>query len=288
VIASLLLSLLFGAAQAAEPKPLPELGPFLAEVRKNLRSDRMLLSQYTYTEKDTERRFDRKGGTQKEEVAVREIYPSLEPGLTFRKLVSRNGRAVSPAEIEKQEREHDKKVRERTRRLEREGADERARRIARENQERKREDEIIDEMFRMYAITMAGRETVSGLPAIMLDFQMRPDHKPRSRETKLMARVAGRAWVGESDFQLIRVDARSIGDISLGFGLLAKLAKGARMQFQRVRVNDEVWLPASARFTGSARILMLKGLNVDVLSEYSDYRKFSVRTSVSFDEGKKP
>jgi len=38
---------------AQNPEPLPELKPFLTEVRKKLHTDNLLLSQYTYTEKRT-------------------------------------------------------------------------------------------------------------------------------------------------------------------------------------------------------------------------------------------
>jgi len=34
-------------------KPLPEMGPFLAEFRKTLHLDEKLLSQYTYTQTET-------------------------------------------------------------------------------------------------------------------------------------------------------------------------------------------------------------------------------------------
>jgi len=65
----------------------------------------------------------------------------------------------------------------------------------------------------------------------------------------------------------------------LGLGLLARLHKGSRASLLRRKVNGEIWLPAQARFSGSARLLLFKGLRLDGLSEYSDYRKFQVATS---------
>jgi hypothetical protein len=66
-----------------------------------------------------------------------------------------------------------------------------------------------------------------------------------------------------------------------GFGLLAKLKKGSRAQILRRKINDEIWLPAEAHFVGNARLLLVKGLHIDALSEYSDYKKFSVATEAT-------
>jgi hypothetical protein len=46
----------------------------------------------------------------------------------------------------------------------------------------------------------------------------------------------------------------------------------------RRKVNDEIWLPAEARFIGQARVLLVKTIRLDTLSEYSDYKKFTVAT----------
>ena len=71
-------------------------------------------------------------------------------------------------------------------------------------------------------------------------------------------------------------------------GILARLNKGARLTFQRDRINKEVWLPASAHFSGNARILVFKGLKIDVTSEYSDYKKFTVESSVTYSGDRVP
>jgi hypothetical protein len=60
---------------------------------------------------------------------------------------------------------------------------------------------------------------------------------------------------------------------------LIRLQKGAQAYFERRRVNNEIWLPARARFTGAAKALFFVLGRVDVQSEYGDYKKFSVSTS---------
>jgi hypothetical protein len=283
-----LLVAVTGIAQQPPEQPLPELAPFLQEVRKHLRSDRLLLSQYTYTARTTERELDAKGNTKKTDVEVYEVYPSLEEGETYERLIERNGKPIDPKELAKKDREHEKKAAERARKLEREGTSEREKRLAKEAEERRKEDEAIDEMFRLYQIEMLGREEQEGHSTIVLRFAPRPDFQTRTDSGKILKKLAGRAWVNESDHELIRIEAELIDNLSFGMGVLARLNKGAKAYFQRRRVNGEIWLPAEARFTGTGRLLLLKGLRVDQSMEFSDYRKFTVETSVSYPSAKDP
>src|SRR5712691_8925993 len=80
------------AADEPKPAPLPDVHTFLSGVRERLHSDEFLLDQYTFTERHTERHLDSLGNTQKVTSAVYEVYPSGEPGRTYRRLVEENGK----------------------------------------------------------------------------------------------------------------------------------------------------------------------------------------------------
>jgi hypothetical protein len=263
-------------------RPLPPLDEFLKEVRRHLRSDRLLLSQYTYTERDTVRVLDGKGKDKSTHESIYEVYPSYEPGLTYRRLIAKDGRPTNPKDLEKQDRKQDKKLSEHAKKLEHERTGERERRQAKEAEEKRKEEIAIDEMFRLYQIKMEGRELLNEHPAIILSFQPRAGYKPQTDEVKTLAKVAGRAWFSEQDCELVRVEVKLIDNISLGWGLLARLNRGAAGVLQRRKINDEIWLPAEVHFTGSARLLVVKGLNIDFRGQYSDFLKFTVETQVRF------
>lgn len=284
VIGVLLLNLLLQQTGIEEP-PLPEFQPFLAEIKKHLRSDRLLLSQYTYTQTETERHLNKDGSVKKTEVIVSEVYPSLEEGLTYRRIISRDGKPLTREQVEKQDREHDRKLEKRRRKLEKEGAGERSRRLEREAKERREEAENIEEAFRLFEINMIGRELRGGMSTILFTFRPRPDYKPRTREAKFLKKIAGRAWFAEDSHELVRIEAELTDSFSIGLGMLARLQKGATAVFERRLVNGEVWLPASASFAGKGRLLLLKSLRIEDIQEFSDYRKFTVDTNVSFPSG---
>ena len=76
------------------------------------------------------------------------------------------------------------------------------------------------------------------------------------------------------------MEAEAIDNLRLGLGGLARMHKGARLSFLRRKPNGEVWLPAVASYSGSARVGLLVTLRRSGTSEYSGYRKYSVDTLV--------
>ena len=264
-------------AQAASDRPLPETRAFLDEVRKHFHSDDYLLDQYTFTERRTEKRFDAKGKVNHEKHEVYEVYPSAQARQTYRKLVERDGRPLSTEELEKQDREHEKKVA----KLHKSGEAAEAKRRERMTESERREREVVDDIFGVYDIAIVRREPIEGRNALLVTFTPRPGVKPASRRGRILQKFTGRAWVDEADYQVVRAEAELHHTLSFGLGVLARLHEGAIATFQRRKVNGEVWLPAVATFRGSARVFLVKGLRVDSRSEYSDYKKFNVATETT-------
>jgi hypothetical protein len=271
------------AADGPDERPLPDTMVFLEEVRQNLRSDRLLLEQYTFTEKRTERRLDGEGAVKKTKTEIFEVYPSAEPGDLYRRRIARDGVPIPAEELAEEDRKQAERAEKAERKLAAEDAAERARRLVKKEEDLRQEREVVDELFRMDDLVMEGREMIDGRPTIVIAFSPRPGYKPVTEGGKVLQKLAGRAWIDEQDKQLARIEARLIENLGVGPARLARLQKGATSYFYRRKVNDEIWLPAEARFTGSAKVLLVFGSSVDAFFEYGDYRKFSVATDETID-----
>jgi len=268
-----------------QPKPLPELKPFLAELRKTLHTDRHLLSQYTYTEKQTLMHLDSKGAPKTTEVNVFEVFPGSPERVGYRRRIVRDGAPLTPAELKKEDQQVEKRV---------EAAEHRRSRITPPERERnrvdrlRREEQIIDDALGIFDVEMAGRETIGGRPAILLNFWPRAAYKPKTSEGKNMQHVAGRAWIDEEDYQVARVEVEVIDPISIGLGILAKLQKGASIVADRRKFNNEIWLPKRTEITLNARVLLVKGFNIRWINEYSEQKKYTVDTILKFSDVEDP
>ena len=283
------LVILSVAAVVAQDRPLPDRETFLRDVRAKLRTDSSLQSSYIYTETRREQKLDDRGRVVNESVKVYESYPAL-PGEDQRweRLMSEDGKPRPASELEKEMRDRQKKaeqlVRESTENPQKQQA-----RLQRDYAEQRREfDAVLDDVMLVFDIKMERREEVNGHDTIVLALTPRANAKPKTREGKQMRAFTVRAWISESDRELVRVDAEAIDTLNMGFGLLARLHKGSKLSFVRTKVNDEVWLPSKVTYTGSARVGLVAVLRRAGVSEFSGYRKFSVDTSTTYQSSPTP
>ena len=284
--AGFLLCLCFsGSVEACneDEKPLPGIDELLDKVRGNLHSDRYLLRNYTYNETQQIVELDKKARPRKTETKVFEIFPSTAEEITYRRLVSKDGKPVEKKRLRKQDQAHAERVRKYARKAQKRGVSVESELEASEEEALRKEKRALDEVFQLYEFILRGRESVDGHPALVVDFTPRPKVKVTMKEVKPLKKISGRVWISEDDYQLVRIEAETLKSLKFGLGVIARLNKGAHLTFQRRKVNDEIWLPAEAFFEGTGRILVFKGFRFQARSEFSNYQKFSVGSSVSFD-----
>ena len=279
---TLAVALLGVTTLVAQERPLPDQESFLREVRTRLQTDSTLQSGYIYVETRREQKLDGGGRVEQESVKVIESYPGLPGEGRWERLISENGRPRAASDLEKELRNRQKKAEA----MVREATDDPAKQQARQQREyatkRREFDAVLDDLFLVYNIRMEHRELLDGHETIVFSLTPRREAKPRTREGSQMRTFAVRAWVSESDRELVRVDVEAIDTLSMGFGLLARLHKGAKLSFLRTKVNDEVWLPSRVSYSGSARVGLVAVLRRSGMSEFSGYRKFSVDTSTTY------
>jgi len=266
----------------AQDKPLPDLQPFLAQARTRLQTDNERQRSYIYVETQRERKLDGKGGVRSESVKVVESYPPL-PGEDERweRVLEEDGKRKTQAELAKQDGERQKTAEAVAKRLSSQAPGDRAKATRDYEKSRKEALDRINDLFIVYDITMAGRERIDGHDTIALTLEPRPNPRPATREGKWMQYFRCRAWISETDHELVRLNVEAIRDANIGFGLLARMNKGTVMTFTRRFVNNEVWLPARADYTIKARVLMLKRFLQGGTIEFSNYRKFTVDTNTT-------
>ncbi len=260
----------------------PESIRFWKSSAGNLRSDRYILRNYTYNEAREILQLDKKGRSGKTETRVFEIFPSVADEITYRRLVAKDGKPVAESKLKKQDEKHAERVRKYARKARKRGVSVQSELDASEEEALRKEELALDQILQLYEFIIRGRECIEGHQTLIVDFAPRPSFKVTMRDVKPLKKISGRAWISEQDYQLVRIEAETLAKLKFGLGVIARLNKGARMTFRRRKVNDEVWLPAEAFFQGSGRILVFKGFRFQVRSEYFDYKKFSVASSVAF------
>jgi hypothetical protein len=277
-LAALVILLL--ATPAAQERPLPDYDTFAAKVKKHLATDEERQSGYAFLERRIEQKLDGSGRTKEETVKVFEVYPGLPGEERYRRLIEENGTPVPPAKLAKQDRERREEAEEYARTLSNVSRQQAA---AREHAKARREYEAaIDDLFRIYDIRMMRREPIDGHDTIFATLTPRRRVKPLTKDGNIMRKFKARAWISESDYELVRVEIEAIDTLSFGLGLLARVHKGTLATYERRKVNNEAWLPAEVTWTASARVALVRRLRLRGVSEFSNYRKFTVDTSTTY------
>lgn len=280
----LIVAFVVVAAVSAQEAPLPDFNTFAAEVKKHLATDEERQSGYMFIERRTEQKVDGSGRTTSESVKVFEVYPGLPGEERYRRLIEEDGRPLVAEKLARQDRERQDDVESYTKS---QASESRRQKAAREQAKaRTRYSAAIDDLFRIYDIRLVRRESIRGHGTIAATLDPKENVKPLTDDGKIMRNFKARAWVSESDYELVRVEVEAIRDLSFGMGLLARVHKGTVATFERQKVNDEVWLPANVTWTASGRLLLLKRLRLRGTSEFSGYKKFTVDTSTTYTQPK--
>lgn len=262
----------------ADDRPLPDLSVFLPQVKATLIRDDAVQNAYMYTERKITEKVDGAGRVVHTSEQLLEVYPGPPGQPPYRRVLEEDGRPVAADTLAAEDRKRQRAIDAYVDGLStsvglRQDTERRAR-------ERRDDTEAIDDIFRIYAVQLVGRETLEGEETIVARLTPKADMMPRSNYGKMMRHFHGRAWVSERENEVVRVEVEAIDDVSIGWGgLLARVHKGAHATYQRRKIDDETWLPVDVTWKGSARVLLLKQLRERGQSHFFGYRKFSLSSS---------
>lgn len=256
----------------------------LARVKRGLISDREREAQYTYLEKRRDVKVSKLGRVSLGDVRTFEVYPSVEPGRTYKRLVAINDTPLPAAELAKRDADHRARLEADARRLASETPAQTQAREARTQARLARQRREVDETFDSYHYVVEGRELLAGHARPLLRLRMTPRraYRPTSKNdfVKYARKFAGHAWVDEADGQVVRIRLEAIEPVTVGLGIVGRVHKGSVATFERRKVNDDVWLPWRARLDVTGRVALFRSFDIETETTWWDYRKFSVETTV--------
>lgn len=272
------------SAGAAEERPLPDVQTFLNQARSRLQRDDVRQRDYTYVETQHRTTLDGSGRSKRVAVKVVESYPGFPGEDRWERVIEEDGRPIPAAELRQKDAERQTKAERYAVKLATATDADRAKAARELERDRRERDAAVDDVFSVYEIALLGREVVSGHDTIVLSLSPRLHARTKTRAGKYLRDFKGRAWVSESDFELVKLEVEAIQNVSIAMGLLARVDKGATASFERRKIDGEVWLPARAEYRVNARLLLFKRLRESVTAEFSNYRKFTVETATTIAE----
>jgi hypothetical protein len=283
---ALILASLLVAAPLPQERPLPDFNTFAAEVKKHLATDEERQSGYVFNERRLEQKVNAAGRVTDESTKIYEVYPGLPGEDRYRRLIEENGRPIPPDDLVRQDTRRRKTAEEYARKQA--IASERQKEARELNKARQEYGAAVEDIFRVFDIQMLRREQIEGLDTIVATLTPRRDARPQTDDGRVMRHFKARAWISEADYELVRVEIEAVDDLSFGLGLLARVHKGTVATYQRRKVDGETWLPLKVTWTASGRLLLFRRLRLRGVSEFSNYRRYSVDTKTTIGVPRSP
>lgn len=228
-----------------------------------------LARNYTYVEKRTIKELDKHGAVKKTMSETAEVV--MLCGAPFRRVTERKGMPLAAKAEERQESRID--------RLSVEDSKDCAKRQAAVDKRLRKEREFMIDIPDAFNFRMLGIEKVDGRDAYAIAAEPRPEYRSPDGRGKFLSKIRGKVWVDKAELRWVKVEAETTDTLSLGL-FLFRLYKGAHLQFEQARVNDEIWLPRHIYSDGAGRaaLLLTGGFAADI--RFDNYKKFSTDSRI--------
>lgn len=254
---------------------LPDLKALFKQIDDNQKQTDKIKENYAGSRSEEETEYDKTGKITKKE--LKEYTFFYLDGDEVSTLVKKDGRPLNDEEQKKENEKARKQIQEiQKREIKKEAKEEK---VKEKGKEGKNDDQTgIETFLRACQFINPRQERFRGRDVLVFDFEGNPEYKPKNMVERIVQQLAGVVWIDEQAHEVARLEAYFVKDTKIAGGLLANLQKGTGFVFEQEYVNNEVWLPTYEEAHVGVRVLLVKGIKVNEVTRYTDYKRFNVKT----------
>jgi hypothetical protein len=243
---------------SAEQNRFPDTETLMKQVARHQHELEALVDQYTWTDKMTHLILDKNGKVKSQHTDVYYVTPTAYE--IFALHISHDGQALPQSDLEEQEKDIEKRLKEDERKSE-------------QHKAIHPKDQIsFGEVFSKSRFKPLRWEDRDGYRTIVYAYEPKSISTPKgSLEQKIAGDVKGQVWISPDEEQILRIEFTSVSSIGLGMGLLGKVKNFEGFAEQK-KIGNEVWLPSRQEYVAQGRQLV-SGFRIREVSEFSQYLK---------------
>ncbi len=235
-----------------------------------------LARDYTYQVRDETRELDSAGKHSADK--VKSIHSTLDEvlyiaGKRYFRPLEKDGKPIPVAEAQKEQAKLDRAAAEAGRLSE----TEHEKRLTDAENERAKQRAQFKDIPDAYDFKLLGNEMIDGRPAYKIAATPRSAYHGQFKG--ILHNVEGTLWIDKQDLDWVKVEADVLKPFSLGW-FLARVGAGTHLSFEMMRVNNELWAPKRLTLRASARLMMMKKVNVEEELTFTGYRKFQTDSQI--------
>jgi hypothetical protein len=216
--------------------------------------------EFTYTEHEIV--------TKGEQRADRTYRVLMIDGSPYDETIALAGEPLRPA-AQKQEQARLRRV---TERRNQESPQARNERIAKYEQGRRQDHELMSEMIHAFDFKLGGLQIVNGHECYRVDASPKPEYVPHSRDTKVLAGMKGTLWIDAKEYQWVKVEASVFQPVSFGL-FIAHVEPGTEFVLDEAPVEGNIWEPVHLVTKVRAKMLHFWSHNSSDDESFSNYHR---------------
>jgi hypothetical protein len=233
-------------------------------------SDR-LARDYTYKVRDEIRELDADGHVKAVHSTVDEVL--YIGGKQYFRPLEKDGKPIDAVQSRKEQAKLDRAVAEASRLTEAE----RNKRLEEAERERAKRRAQFKDIPDAYDFKLVGETVIDGQGAYEIEARPKADYRGQLRG--ILHSLEGTLWIDKADLIWVKFEAEVLKPFSLGW-FLARVGEGTHLSYEMMRVNDDLWVPKDISLKASARLALLKKVNVEQEITFSEYRRFQTDSRV--------
>jgi hypothetical protein len=173
-------------------------------------------------------------------------------GSRYERLVAIDGNPLPPQEETQQQRKLDTTIKRRRN----ESQEDKEQRLAKEEQVRKRDHALIEQIPQGFDFEYIGEEQLAGRECYVLQATPKAGYRPPNRETEVLKGAQGRIWIDKESYNWIKAEAEVVHPVSI-VAYLSRVEPGTRFELDMTPVLDGVWMPSHFTMKARAKVLFL-------------------------------
>ncbi len=216
-------------AQTGEKGSPPTVSDIIERALKRAKwsESQNLEAKYSFIMRSSFEKLGKDGEVKEQDERVQKVFP-IE-GVPYRRLVEKDGRALTKAEWE-EERKRERDFR---------------KRLAQEGHSRSVGNQISfnEDLVRRYEAVLQGIEESGGYSFYVLSFRPKSRNLPVRRQIdRALNKAEGKIWIDTEEYEIFRVEFELAEKVKMWWGILGSLSK-VKGRLDRVEVADGVWFP---------------------------------------------
>jgi len=189
-------------------------------------------------------------------------------GSPYQRLVAVNGQEITGDPKAAEQRKFEQVLTQR----QAESADQRSRRVAKYQADRRSEHVMLQQLVAAFNFTLQGEEQLGPYSVYVLKATPRPGYRPPNRDSRVLLGMEGTLWIDKASFQWVKVEAHVIRPVEIE-GFVAKVEPGTRFELEQMPVEGDIWLPKHYMMTANAKLLGLISHHSQEDDTYFNYRR---------------